>query len=278
MDAENFNKKKFIDELYKAYVFIYMNTNLHCLSEMFKTLKMMTTCKMTQKDMFASYDRIKHLILDHHFETIDNLSDFARSEEDVIKYFDKESPLLLKLKHIISSKAYGLLNVIYYNVLRNTGFDIIISSLQTFLSLKHKEFSSDPTLNMVDILINILVHVVKEKDDSHLTKFMMISREILYFKGSAKAIKERAVKSKIIPTLIHVMIHKNAIDISKPIAVAPKEKYLYVVCNKDVHTRLAIEREKDTMIRRRPELKNVKATLPTPSGGRVDIVKLYEYN
>ena len=286
MEKDIFNKRKFVEEFHKSYIYTFMNTNLHCHSEMFKTLKLMTTTKMNEKDMLVAYNRIKHLILDNGFESIDGLSSLhekrgegqGQDKQDIMTFFEKEASLLIKLKDIISVRAYGILNIIYYNILRNVRFDIIMICLDTMLNMKPKEFSQDTTLNVVDILMNMLLHIGKEKDDKMITKYMLISREFLYFKGSVKVVKERAAKSKIFPMMIYIMTDKSAMDISKPIAVTPKEKYLYVLCNKDNNIRYMIQREKDNMTRKKPELKNVKAALPTPSGGRVDIVKICEYN
>jgi hypothetical protein len=275
---EAFNKNKFIDELHKAYIYKYMNLNLHCHSEMFRTLRLMSTTKMHQKDMFAAYDKMKHFILENNFQTLDALPDYPKEDKDIIKLFEKEANILVKLKDILKHEVYAILNIIYFGMIGNGSFDMIMTCINMLLSCKPKDISKDSGISVVDILINLITHIAKEKDDQKTLKHVMICRELLYFKGSVKTVKERATGSKILPMMIYVVMNNKSIDLSKPIAVCPKERYLYVVCHKDIHTKIAIEREKDLIVRKRPELKNVKAALPTPVGGKVDIVKICDYN
>lgn len=276
--VENFNKHQFLLEFHKAYINKYINTNLHCHIEMFNTLKTISEKKLSPKAILDSYDRIKHLILRNEFNMLEDIYQQWHQEvklsdwKQLVHLFEKESILLVKLKDIISQDAYALLNI----VMMQPGLDITMKCCKAILTMKPKEFCvSETNISNIDVLINTIVYLAKTKDSKNIHKYVLVCRELLYFKGNAKNIKERALKSKIIPMMIYMLYNETSIDTSKPIATLPQERYLYVLCSKDPSIKHVIEKEKDEMMRQRPPVKNVKASIPMPNGGKVDIIKIY---
>lgn len=284
---DKINKKKFIEAFHEAYINKHINTNLHCHKAVYDTLKTMSDGKTAaDKALLDSYERIKHLIIDNDFDTMDDImgswKNNVYSQDPKHMICHEEIAALKSVKSSLSPEAYNMLSLFTSNVSRRQDYSFSLTCAKQILSFKPKQFAAEACA--VDVLMNVLVYLSKcEKGDSkvngYLYKYIIISRELLYFKSTQKTIKRRSIDSKIVPLILFLWFHREQIDMRRPMISLPKEKYLYVICDKNDEIRHEIEKDIITQNKQaRGKIKNVKALLPTPAGGKIDIVKIYQYN
>lgn len=270
----NFDKKSFLDMLHHTYINKYINTNVHCHAAFFKMFK--EICKeKKEQDILQRYDKIKRLLLDNEFEQAPEYVVGNGKRDEFIAQFSQEWPVLVSLKDAISPHAYSLLNVFYGYIVNHTNFQHICSCVQCILDMKPREFSKQTDVSAIAVLFNVLAYISKTMDSKDIYKFIAVSRELMFWKGTKKAMLDRC-HSKLIWTCIFVMSTGNIDNTVPKIATGPtcKQKYLFVICEKDWRVTQEVDEIKHAKPKR-AEVKNVKVSIHTSPNSRVDIIKKY---
>jgi hypothetical protein len=237
----------------------------------FKMFKEICTEKK-ELDILQKYEKIKRMLLDNEFEQAPEYVADGKREEFIAQY-SQEWPVLASLKDVISSEAYALLNVLYGYIVNHTHFQHVCSCVQCLLDMKPREFSKQTDVSAIAVLFNLLAHISKTMDSKDMYKFIAVSRELMFWKGTKKAMIDRC-HSKLVWTCIFVM-NKENIDKTVPkITTSPtcKQKYLFVLCEKDWRVTQEVDEIKHAQPRR-AEVKNVKVAIHTSPNSRVDIKK-----
>lgn len=271
-----FDKKTFLELLHKSYIDKHINTNLICHITFFKTFKEMCNDKH-ESVLLQKYEKIKHMLLDNDYEHVPDIPDDDHtSVSDLVMQFSRTWPVLESLQEVLTQDAYALLNVLYGHIVNHTRYDDALACVIHLLRMKPKDFSKQTDVSALVVIFNVMLHISKTLDAKHMYKYMVVSRELIFWKGTKKAMMERT-QSKLMKTCIYVLVSRN-LDQSVPrIVTGPicKQKYLFVVCERDWTTSHQLDEVKHA-IPRHTEVKNVKVPLPqVAAANRVDIIKKY---
>ncbi len=267
----DFNKKLFISCLLNSYITKYINTNVYCHIEFFKSLKLMHS-KKKPEDILNIYDNIKGLLINNEFFIPDiKYGSFdIETIKGVIYTSDDRYKILDEMKELLKEDVYTLINYIYGCLLKQKNIDIVLEVVAYLLDLKSKDIGNIGNICMYDILFNLLTYVSKLIDKS-LHKYVLVSRELMYFKCSKKELKSR---ERIFYITLYIIL-SNTLDTSKLIkqnADMNKFDYLYVLCEKDYYTMRQIEISSEEIRRREVEPKRVLVNLEEQSS--TNIVKI----
>lgn len=241
----DFDKKLFIKMLYETYISKHMSNNIYLHIEFFKTLKHVCKEKKTE-NVLKHYDAFKKIYYANAtvvaFPMPMTVTHDAEQIKRIVAAYNEVFPALDQLRPpVLKEEIYALLNFVYGSILRGDRIksDDVLACISFMLSLKQKDIGNTGNITITDIIFNILTHVSKLMDE-HMHRFVMISRELMYFRSNKKIILER---SRLLITTVYIMIH-NMLDRSKIIRPKDREpvlEYLFVLCERDEHVAREID-------------------------------------
>lgn len=267
----DFNKKLFLTNLLDSYISKYINTNVNCHIEVFNSIKNING-KKKPDDILNIYEYIKGLFISNEFLMPDiNYGTFKiETIKGVIYTSEERYKILDDMKDVLKEDVYTLINYIYGCLLKQRNIEIAFEVVAYLLEIKSKDIGNVGTICMYDILFNLLTYVSK-LIDKDLHKYVLVSRELMYFKCTKKELKRR---ERLLYITIYVIL-SNSLDKSKLLKPNPemsKFDYLYVLCEKDYYTMRQIQISSDEIKQRKIEAKKVFVDLEEPPA--TNIVKI----
>jgi hypothetical protein len=245
------NKTDFMKCFIDAYTSKMLSTNISLHAEFYKTIQNIHKSKKDD-DIMKAYWGFKYIYNNNAISLIPTDLDVKLSSEElatITNMFNEENSSLVPLKQVVSNKVYALLNYVYINLIRQTNLAEILGCVSFLLALKKKDIykqEKNNNIEAIDLIFNIVTHIANIISNS-VYKYVMISKELMYFKTNKKNLLDRV---RLLQGCIYVIFHKSIslTKLNRPSASCASDKhmYLYCICNKDEDQ----EREMEHSMRR----------------------------
>lgn len=270
----DFDRKLFVSMFYDAFIKRYINSNLNCHVEFYKTLKDMATMKK-EVDMLKKYDYMKSILINNDFDGFDmNIDDTSFTSEDIYNIIhtnQQEHEIFEKVKDVLTENAYVLFNFIYTCLIRQERFHDVVTCVKYLLNMKKKELVRGATnVDVVDMMFNIMTYTSKTMSKD-LHKYVSISQWLMYFRSNKKVLRERL---RLLYVTLCVIIN-NTLETSKILTKTNNITcdYLFVLCEKDYKTKLEIENDCQLLRSRKSDTKDVRVKKYNPADVNMYIIK-----
>jgi hypothetical protein len=271
-----FDRKLFVSMFYDAYINKYINSNLNCHIEFYKTLKEMASMKK-EADMLKKYDYMKSILSNNEFDGFDiSVVDETHTSEDIYNIIhtnQQEHDIFEKVKDVLTENAYVLFNFIYTCLIRQERFSDVVMCVKYLLGMKKKELvRGAANVDVIDMMFNVMTYTSKMMSKD-LHKYVSISQWLMYFRSNKKVLRERV---RLLFVTLYVFIN-NTLDTSKILTKTNNVTcdYLFVLCEKDYKTKLEIENACQMLRLRKYDTKDVRLKKYHPSDVDMHIIKNY---
>lgn len=226
----------------QSYIDRMLTNNLLFHMEFYKALQAIQKSK-TDEEIMCVYKYIKYVYNNNKLDLLPrgDMMDMHLTCDDVnriVSLLHHEVPALKSLKDALCDNAYALVTFTYMHILKGTDFDTIIGCVNFLLEQKQKDiFKSShahANIDVLDILFNVITHIATTIHE-HVSKYVLISKELMYFKTSRKHILER---KRLLHGAIYVLFTKNISTrtLKKPMPsrnINREFMYLYTLCERD---------------------------------------------